>query len=105
MSANHEIFRLIPFGPYPPTQETRVRNMLMYYPDVGHSTHRKLDLVRICLKILIAACVFVQEKSVACSTAAALVWDASFSQLVDPSGRAVAGVHVQAYNNGDSGAP
>jgi hypothetical protein len=61
-----------------------------------------LDLVIICLKILIAACVFVQEKSVACSTAAALAWDASFSQLVDPSGRAVAGVHVQAYNNGDS---
>ncbi len=61
-----------------------------------------LDLVIICLKILIAACVFVQEKSVACSTAAALAWDASFSQLVDPSGRAVAGVHVQAYNNGDT---
>ncbi len=37
------------------------------------------------------------EASVACSTAAALAWDASFKGRNDPSGRAVAGVHVQAY--------
>ena len=35
--------------------------------------------------------------SVACSTAEALAWDASFHNLNDPSGRAVAGVHEQAY--------
>ena len=35
--------------------------------------------------------------SVACSTAEALAWDASFKNLNDPSGRAVAGVHDEAY--------
>ena len=35
--------------------------------------------------------------SVACSTAEALAWDASFKNLDDPSGRAVAGVHEEAY--------
>lgn len=35
--------------------------------------------------------------SVACSTAEALAWDASFQNLNDPSGRAVAGVHQEAY--------
>ncbi len=35
--------------------------------------------------------------SVACSTAEALAWDASFQNLNDPSGRAVAGVHEDAY--------
>lgn len=37
------------------------------------------------------------EKSVACSTAAAIEWDASFADSADPSGRAVRGVHAQAY--------
>ena len=35
--------------------------------------------------------------SVACSTAEALRWDAAFAKLNDPSGRAVAGVHEEAY--------
>lgn len=35
--------------------------------------------------------------SVACSTAEALAWDVSFKNLNDPSGRAVAGVHEEAY--------
>lgn len=35
--------------------------------------------------------------SVACSTAEALAWDASFKNVNDPSGRAVAGVHEAAY--------
>lgn len=35
--------------------------------------------------------------SVACSTAEALAWDESFKNLNDPSGRAVKGVHDQAY--------
>ena len=35
--------------------------------------------------------------SVACSTAVALEWDAAFKNLNDPSGRAVAGVHDDAY--------
>ena len=37
------------------------------------------------------------EASVACSTAIALEWDAAFRGLNDPSGRAVKGVHEQAY--------
>lgn len=36
-------------------------------------------------------------KSVACSTAEALLWDASFQNLNDPSGRAVASVHLESY--------
>ncbi|MDO4462461.1 MAG: asparagine synthase B [Bacteroidia bacterium] len=35
--------------------------------------------------------------SVACSSAEALAWDESFRNLNDPSGRAVKGVHEQAY--------
>lgn len=35
--------------------------------------------------------------SVACSTPVALEWDAAFKNMVDPSGRAVAGVHDQSY--------
>ncbi len=38
-----------------------------------------------------------QEASVACSTAVALEWDAAFRNMNDPSGRAVKGVHEQAY--------
>ena len=38
-----------------------------------------------------------QEASVACSTAIALEWDAAWKEMNDPSGRAVAGVHQQAY--------
>ena len=37
------------------------------------------------------------EASVACSTAVALEWDEAFRHLNDPSGRAVKGVHEQAY--------
>ncbi|EKE67763.1 asparagine synthase B [Gallaecimonas xiamenensis] len=36
-------------------------------------------------------------KSVACSTPAALAWDASFQNNTDPSGRAAKGVHQSAY--------
>lgn len=35
-------------------------------------------------------------KSIACSSPAAIAWDASFAAMADPSGRAVAGVHEQA---------
>ncbi|GHH51674.1 asparagine synthase B [[Pseudomonas] boreopolis] len=35
-------------------------------------------------------------KSIACSSPAAIAWDASFARMADPSGRAVAGVHEQA---------
>jgi asparagine synthase (glutamine-hydrolysing) len=35
--------------------------------------------------------------SVACSTAEALAWDASFQGKIDPSGRSVAGVHIKGY--------
>ena len=37
------------------------------------------------------------EASVACSTSIALEWDAAFRGMNDPSGRAVKGVHEQAY--------
>lgn len=39
------------------------------------------------------------EASVACSTAVALEWDAAFAGMNDPSGRAVKGVHEQAYKD------
>lgn len=35
--------------------------------------------------------------SVACSTAEALAWDASFKNMNDPSGRAIKNVHIQSY--------
>ncbi len=35
--------------------------------------------------------------SVACSTAEALAWDASFKNNIDPSGRAVKNIHVDSY--------
>ena len=38
-----------------------------------------------------------QEASVACSTAIAREWDEAFKRLNDPSGRAVSGIHAQAY--------
>ena len=37
-------------------------------------------------------------KSIACSSPAAIAWDASFAKMADPSGRAVAGVHEQAVH-------
>ena len=37
------------------------------------------------------------EASVACSTAIALEWDTAFKNMNEPSGRAVKGVHEQAY--------
>lgn len=37
------------------------------------------------------------EASVACSTAIALQWDEAFRNMNDPSGRAVKGVHIKAY--------
>jgi len=36
-------------------------------------------------------------KSVACSTPEALLWDASFQNMNDPSGRAIASVHNESY--------
>ena len=36
--------------------------------------------------------------SVACSSPAALAWDESFRNMNDPSGRAVANVHEEAYD-------
>lgn len=35
--------------------------------------------------------------SIACSTAKAVEWDATWSKNLDPSGRAALGVHVAAY--------
>lgn len=43
-----------------------------------------------------AACV-PSVPSVACSTAEALAWDASFKNMIDPSGRAVKSVHKEGY--------
>ena len=41
-------------------------------------------------------------KSVACSTPEALAWDSSLQDCIDPSGRAVANVHEQAYSDSES---
>ena len=38
-------------------------------------------------------------KSIACSSPAAIAWDASFATMADPSGRAVAGVHNEAIES------
>ena len=38
-------------------------------------------------------------KSIACSSPAAIAWDASFANMADPSGRAVAGVHNEAIES------
>jgi asparagine synthase (glutamine-hydrolysing) len=43
-----------------------------------------------------AACV-PSVPSVACSTAEALAWDASFAGMNDPSGRAIKNVHIDSY--------
>ena len=40
-----------------------------------------------------------QEPSVACSTKIALEWDEAFKNMNDPSGRAVANVHADAYKS------
>lgn len=39
-------------------------------------------------------------KSIACSSPAAIAWDAAFAKAADPSGRAIAGVHEQAVTSG-----
>ncbi len=44
-----------------------------------------------------AALCVPQEASVACSTQIALEWDEAFKNMNDPSGRAVANVHADAY--------
>ncbi len=46
-----------------------------------------------------AALCVPQEPSVACSTKIALEWDESFKNMNDPSGRAVANVHDDAYSS------
>ena len=38
-------------------------------------------------------------KSIACSSPAAIAWDASFATMADPSGRAVAGVHNESIES------
>ncbi|HOW10278.1 MAG TPA: asparagine synthase B [Bacteroidales bacterium] len=43
-----------------------------------------------------AACV-PSVPSVACSTPEALAWDASFKNMIDPSGRAVKNIHIDSY--------
>ena len=45
-----------------------------------------------------AALCVPQEPSVACSTKIALEWDEAFKNMNDPSGRAVAKVHSDAYS-------
>lgn len=42
--------------------------------------------------------------SIACSTAKAIEWDASWSNNLDPSGRAALGVHLSAYEHNLSSA-
>jgi asparagine synthase (glutamine-hydrolysing) len=48
-----------------------------------------------------AALCVPQEASVACSTKIALEWDESFKNMNDPSGRAVANVHEEAYKQSE----
>ena len=46
-----------------------------------------------------AALTVPHEAGVACSTAKALEWDAAWKSMDEPSGRAIAGVHADAYKN------
>lgn len=59
-----------------------------YYYRLLFSRHFKSDA---------AALTVPQEPSVACSSKIALEWDEAFKQMNDPSGRAVAHVHEEAY--------
>lgn len=60
-----------------------------YYRSIFHE-HFPSDAAALCVP---------QEASVACSTQIALEWDEAFKNMNDPSGRAVAKVHAQAYEN------
>jgi asparagine synthase (glutamine-hydrolysing) len=44
-----------------------------------------------------AAAVVPEGKSIACSSPAAIAWEASFADNADPSGRAIKGVHQDSY--------
>lgn len=46
-----------------------------------------------------AALTVPHEAGVACSTAKALEWDAAWKSMDEPSGRAITGVHADAYKN------
>jgi len=59
-----------------------------YYRSIFES-HFPSDTAALCVP---------QEASVACSTKIALEWDESFKNMNDPSGRAVANVHEEAYD-------
>lgn len=59
-----------------------------YYYRTIFSEHYPSDTAALCVP---------QEASVACSTKIALEWDEAFKKLNDPSGRAVASVHEEAY--------
>ncbi|EGV44599.1 asparagine synthase B [Bizionia argentinensis JUB59] len=59
-----------------------------YYYRAIFAEHFPSDAAALCVP---------QEASVACSTKIALEWDDSFRNMNDPSGRAVASVHANAY--------
>ncbi len=59
-----------------------------YYYRTIFATHFPSDAAALCVP---------QEPSVACSTKIALEWDEAFKNMNDPSGRAVANVHDEAY--------
>ena len=59
-----------------------------YYYRSIFETHFPSDAAALCVP---------QEPSVACSTKIALEWDEAFKNMNDPSGRAVANVHDDAY--------
>ena len=59
-----------------------------YYRSIFES-HFPSDAAALCVP---------QEPSVACSTKIALEWDEAFKNMNDPSGRAVANVHDEAYD-------
>ncbi len=59
-----------------------------YYYRTIFSEHFPSDAAAMCVPSV---------PSIACSTAEALAWDASFRNNADPSGRAIKTVHVQAY--------
>ncbi|MFS8017962.1 putative asparagine synthase (glutamine-hydrolyzing) [Helianthus anomalus] len=74
-------------------------------------SHNSCEVVNVEVEVVVINCIVLPNKtlnnsakltvpggaSVACSTAKAIEWDASWSNNLDPSGRAALGVHNAAY--------
>jgi len=67
-------------------------------PPLTKEAYHYRRLFEECLPGAAAALTVPGGKSIACSSPAAIAWDASFANAADPSGRAIAGVHNAAHD-------